>query len=369
MEMNNNHKAFLALVRAGLWEQDVWLLPFGNVDYEEVMRLAEEQAVVGLVTAGLEHVIDVKVPQEVLLQFVGETLQLEQQNISMNNFIESLIKKLRKSDVYTLLVKGQGIAQCYERPLWRASGDIDFFLSENNFNKAKEFLLPLSSTVDGEKKYNCHLAMTIDAWVVELHGNLHCGLWKSVDNTLDEIQDAVFNGGNIRFWMNGNTVVFLPRPDEDIVYVFAHILQHFFKEGIGLRQICDWCRLVWTFNSTIDHKLLAKRLKKMGVLSEWMAFAALAVNWLGMPKDSIPFFSNEEKWSKKANKLLLYIFESGNFGHNKDYSHNENSHFLVRKVVSLGRHASDGVNFFAVFPLDSLRMWRRVIVEGIKEVL
>ena len=367
--MDNNHKAFLSLVKAGLWEQEIRLLPFGNVDYEEVMRLAEEQAVVGLVTSGLEHVVDVKVPQDWVLQLVGMTLQIEQQNKDMNVFVAQLIEQLRKEDVYALLLKGQGIAQCYEKPLWRSSGDVDLFLSYDNYQKAKSFLTTMASITDEEHNYNCHLAMTIDSWEVELHGNLYCGLWKSVDNTLDEIQDAVFYGGNIRFWMNGNTVVFLPRPDEDIVYVFAHILQHFFKEGIGLRQICDWCRLVWTFNSTIDHKLLAKRLKKMGVLSEWMAFAALAVNWLGMPKDSIPFFSNEEKWSKKANKLLLYIFESGNFGHNKDYSHNENSHFLVRKVVSLGRHARDIIKFFAVFPLDSLKVWRRVIVEGIKEVL
>ena len=35
--------------------------------------------------------------------------------------------------------------------------------------------------------------------------------------------------------------VFLPAPDEDVVFVFSHILQHFYKEGIGLRQICVWC--------------------------------------------------------------------------------------------------------------------------------
>lgn len=45
--MDSNQQAFFALVRAGLWEQDVQLLPFGKVDFSAVMRLAEEQAVVG----------------------------------------------------------------------------------------------------------------------------------------------------------------------------------------------------------------------------------------------------------------------------------------------------------------------------------
>ena len=91
-------------------------MPYGEVDYAEVMRLAQEQAVVGLVTAGLEHVTDVKVPQVWALQFAGQTIQLEQRNKAMNQFIADLISKMREADIYTLLVKGQGIAQCYERP-------------------------------------------------------------------------------------------------------------------------------------------------------------------------------------------------------------------------------------------------------------
>ena len=51
-------KAFLALVKAGLWEKEARLSQFGKVDYEKVMLLAEEQSVAGLVTAGLEHVTD-----------------------------------------------------------------------------------------------------------------------------------------------------------------------------------------------------------------------------------------------------------------------------------------------------------------------
>lgn len=54
---SNNQQVFFALVRAGLWEKDVQLLPYGEVDYAEVMRLAQEQVVVGLV-AGVIHQVD-----------------------------------------------------------------------------------------------------------------------------------------------------------------------------------------------------------------------------------------------------------------------------------------------------------------------
>ncbi len=90
--------------------------------------------------AGLEHVIDTKAPQEISLSLVGEALQLEQRNKSMNKFVADLVVKMRSVDIYAILVKGQGITQCYERPLWRACGDIDLLLSDSNYHKAVDFL-------------------------------------------------------------------------------------------------------------------------------------------------------------------------------------------------------------------------------------
>ena len=97
LNKDNIQCAFIELVKAGLWGVEARLIPYGEVDYTELMRLAEEQSVVGLVTAGLEHVVDVKGPQEILLQFIGQTLQLEQRNLAMNRFIAKLIQNLQQT--------------------------------------------------------------------------------------------------------------------------------------------------------------------------------------------------------------------------------------------------------------------------------
>lgn len=135
----------------------------------------------------MERVVDTKVSKEWALQFAGQTLQLEQRNKAMNAFVSSLIAQLRKEDIYAILVKGQGIAQCYERPLWRACGDVDLFLDENNYKKALQNLSPLASAIEEEDVYSHHIAMTIDRWEVELHGTLRSGLWKSLDCELDKV--------------------------------------------------------------------------------------------------------------------------------------------------------------------------------------
>ena len=390
--LDKNTEIFFDLVRAGLWtgaNENANHNFYDGVDWAVVYRLAEEQSVVGLVAAGIEVVQgswtsqatrssagfkvngSSLVPQEVALQFVGQTLQIEQRNKAMNAFVAELIELLRKNDIYAILVKGQGIAQCYEKPLWRSCGDVDLLLSDSNYEKAKKVLAPLASEVESEFTHFKHLGMTIDGWVVELHGTLHSRLSGRVDKMVDEVQGEVFYGGKVRSWQNGRTQVFLPAPDEDIISVFTHILHHFFYEGIGLRQICDCCRLLWTYRNAIDRRTLELRLRKAGLNSEWKAFAAFAVKYLGMPVDAMPLFnendSHNDNLKKKADRICQFVLEVGNFGHNMMV---QGSRFKVqgyfwRKFVSFWGRLGDMLRHFRIFPLDSIRFFGGVLRSGL----
>lgn len=363
--LNINTDTFFSLLRAGLWEQEVELSQFEGVDYSVLLEIAQEQSVVGLVAAGLEHVNCLNIPKEVALEFVGNAIQIEQRNRAMNGFIASLVDKMRASGIYALLAKGQGIAQCYSRPLWRTCGDVDFFLSNDNYHKASALLSPLASCVEEVDEYKQHLPMTIDNWVVELHGTLRGGLWKRMDHVLDCVQEDVIYGGKVRSWMNDSTQVFLLGVDEDIAFVFSHILQHFFRGGIGLRQLCDWCRLLWTYRDSIDFTLLEKRLCEMGAMTEWKAFAALAVDSLGMPVEAMPFYSPSKRWSRKARRILLLILETGNFGQNRDLEYQKHS-FVVRKAITLWRLSWDSIRQMFIFPIDPIRVWSNMFVSRMK---
>jgi len=361
-----NTTAFFALLSAGLWEKDVNFSEFGENNYEILFRLAEEQAVMGLVTAGLEHVKDVKVPKEIVLQFVGQTLQIEEQNKAMNIFIGVLVDNMRKVGIYTLMVKGQGVAQCYERPLWRSSGDVDFYLSDDNFRKAKSFFKPLVSSFDPDNDYSSHINMSYDPWVVEIHANQHCGLASRIDRVMDEIHSDIFFGGNIRSCNLAETQVFLPSVNNDVLIVFTHFLNHFYRGGLGVRQICDWSRLLWTFKEKIDLRLLESRLRKMGLMSEWKAFGCFAIEYLGMPVEAMPFCEVSNKWEKKAKEISDFILEVGNFGHNRDTSYYANHNVVTRKAISFGRRCKDLMHHASIFPLDSFRFLIGITCKGLR---
>lgn len=372
MILEYEQECFVELLRAGLWgEGSPSKRIAGITDWNSVYQLAQEQSVQGLVLQGIErfksHIYNSKleIPQVLLLQWIGEVRLIEERNKKMNTFVAELIERLRKADIYTLLVKGQGIAQCYEKPIWRVAGDVDLLLNRENYEEAIRFLTPFASSIEEENKQFLHLAMNIDPWVIELHGSMRTGLWKRLDMVVDDVQDSVFYEGNIRTWMNNKTQVFIPRADEDVVLVFSHILQHFFQEGIGLRQICDWCRLLWMFRNSLNRQLLESRIKTAGVMTEWKAFAAFSVRRLGMPEDAMPFYNPSAKWEHKAKKIQQFIFKTGSFGYNRDYSYYDKYPYWVFKSISFWRHTRDAIKYFRMFPLDAIKVWWNKVGTGI----
>lgn len=107
----------------------------------------------------------------------------------------------------------------------------------------------------------------------------------------------------------------------------------------------------------------------MGILSEWETFAALAVDWLGMPKEAMPLYSAKKKWSQKAERVLSFVLETGNFGHNRDKSYYGKYPVVVYKAISLWRNTSDSLRHFMIFPQDAARVWFIRLKDGVVQVV
>lgn len=364
-------EALLALVKAGLWgetndneHQNENL--FEVLDWGEIQRLAEEQSVVGLVAVGLE-----KIPTDVLplvekLTLLGKCQLIEQRNVEMNAFMAELVQRMRDAGIEVVLVKGQGVAQCYEKPLWRAAGDIDFILDEYNYQKAKAFLKPIAEHVSKENETNKHQALTIKSFNVELHGRLPIEFSRRADKVIDEVV-AESCKGDVCLWKNGMVDVPLPNADNHVFLVFTHFLNHFFIEGVGLKQICDWCRLLWTCRDDLDRQLLEQRLLDAGLMSEWKVFASLAVNTLGMPQETMPFYDDSPSYRRKARRVLSHILKSGNLGHNNNVSYRVKHSAFVANVITFIRRLRDFAGFALIFPLDSPKFFLNYCTYRIKQ--
>lgn len=301
---SNSVEVFFLLVRAGLFGciEGVEDFLLDDVECAEVYQLAKEQSMVGLIADGIE-VVQTEwqkthntplMPREWLLKFAHVALQQEQRNLNMNKFVAELIDKLRKNGNYALLLKGQGVAQCYMNPLRRACCDVDLLLTEENYQKAKDYLLPSASFSKAGNEYKKEQIIEISHWVVELHGSLRCGFSSRIDRELDKVYHDTFYDGNVRSWMNGNVQVL----------------------------------------------------------------------YLGMPEEAMPFYSEDEKWKRKARQILAFILKTGNMGHNRKGNVIVDS-YLTRKIKSSGQRLCDLTNHFTIFPLDTLRFFPRILLNGL----
>ena len=367
--MTKSHNAFYSLLKAGLFEQDVRLSEYEVIDFNEVYKIASEQSVAGLVVAGLEHVVDVAAPKDLIFAMVGETLQLEQRNKAMNAFIAQLFVKLQGEGIHGVLIKGQGAGQCYTRPLWRACGDVDLFFDKENYEKAKIYLSSFASHVDLEDKERMHLGMNIDNWIVELHGTMHSEISNRMDLGVDLVQQDIFENGGIRKWDNDGVEIALPNADNDVIIVFTHFLHHFYIGGIGLRQICDWCRLLWVYKDSLNHKLLESRISKMGLMQEWKCFGELAVKYLGMPKEAVPLLENNGSYHKKARRVMKRILETGNMGHNIDESYRWRHSEFVGLMITFGRRLKGFIKLTTIFPHNTPVFFTTYVMGRAKNIL
>ena len=168
--------------------------------------------------------------------------------------------------------------------------------------------------------------------------------------------------------MNGNSAIELPLPDNDVIFVFTHILQHFFETGIGLRQICDWCRLLWMYRDEIDHNLLATRINRARILSEWEVLAVLAVTYLGMPVEALPLYRKSAALDRKANRLMMHILRTGSFGYNRDSSYIHKTPYLVRKLISFWKETLNAFHCLFIFPLDTVTFYARGVSNSLRAV-
>ena len=246
---------------------------------------------------------------------------------------------------------------------------MDFYLNKEDFEKAKFFFRPFVESFEPDNNHTEHINMHYDSFVVEIHANQHTSISSRIDRVMDEIHHDLFYRMNVKTWMTGDTTVFIPSPNNHVIIVFTHFLKHFYKGGLGLRQICDWCRLLWKYRTSVDIELLKNLLDRMGTINIWKAFASFAVDYLGMPLEAMPFYSSDPRYKKKAQRIFDFVFEVGNFGHNRDNSYYTKYPRLIRKTISLSYRVRDIFRHSHIFPIESMRFFPTIVFDGVRLAL
>lgn len=282
---NIQNSDFFILLRAGLWQKCV---AGAKPDWGGIFRLACDQTVHGIVADGAaickaEHPELPVIPQ-VFDELLNQSAQIVRQNYSVNQMQARVCAMMADAGIKYVVLKGQGVAQSYPKPMLRCSGDIDLFFTPQDYERAKLLLKPLSASIE-DKPATLECALNIDGVDIELHGAMTAGISKAADKHLQLMLHKVLEEGDTRsITVNGQQVM-LPSANFDAIYVLTHAIRHLGAFGISLRQVIDWAMHVHANAAVIDRQRLQRDIEAMHLARLWRLFSAFAVEYLGLPAE------------------------------------------------------------------------------------
>lgn len=358
-------EVFYNTLKSALWGTAV-AVPQDFNDWGNVFRLAKSQSVLGLVANTI--LSDSGLAENLTSQEIGRLKRFVMNNLAtsqmLNNTLVSIVQKLREHGVDPVLLKGQGISKYYSIPELRQCGDIDIYVGQEKFAKACEIIGAMSSPEDhqGDIPSLKHYHTRIGHAFIEIHRYTDVYWPKRYDRVYQKISDAGMHSDLVPLDFAGVPVM-SPSVDFNVFFIFNHFWHHFIADGVGLRQMCDWVRLLHVNHGKINLDYLSDVLCKMKLMKEWQVFGYIAVNTLGLPADEMPFYN--PKYKKAAEKVLELILLEGNFGmeNRKDYKRPKG--YVAGKWYSFKRRFGRNLRVLRIFPMESLRHMAKVILVGL----
>jgi hypothetical protein len=347
----NMHDCLLKALRCALWNQ-----PFddelNSSDFKILMALAEEQVVVGLVFQVLSSQKK-QIGFGATIGFVSRNEQIRSTNILLNIVIKKFVKAAKDNHFDSLIVKGQTVGCLYPTPELRTSGDIDILMREE-YPKSKIILERMLSIELPEKMIEKELSFYQGKTRFDLHNSIvdfccskHQRYW---DGLIASVWEDEYN-----VIVSGTKVRTLP-PTIYAIYVFLHIFFHFIREGVALRQFCDWAMVLHHFKNDIDHNKIEEHLKNLGVIKAYRAFGTILIDGLGLSADDFPFEldDRDREWKKK---IIGDVFKGGNFGRKNHLS----TSTIGYKIETLRLMAKNNFRYYSLAPSEMRMMIPKMI--------
>lgn len=300
----------LQLLRCALWGHS-YTNTISAKEFQNLLHLADVQTVFGLVFGALKDTqIDGMEDKMPIYEAVGILEQIQQQNSAINKEILFMCNAFRSERLDYIVVKGQTLGCLYPHPSLRQSGDIDF-LVRDNYQIAKAKTEKALDVTLSEKILEKEVGFDRNDVRYELHTRLRGWAKKRHQKMWDQLIEQEWQS---EYYVEIESVkVRTLSPTLNAAYVFIHLFFHFIREGVSLRQFCDWAIILHYFNDEIDRKELAEILSNLDMMNSYKAFGSILVDELGLPINYFPFTIADEdrKWKEK---ILRDIFAGGNFG-------------------------------------------------------
>lgn len=277
--------------------------------WQELLQLAQRQGTASVISDVLLSLPEEERPPKAMqTQTKAVCARSMMAQAEQKQVMQKAMKALQDGGITPVLLKGLGLARNYPKPYLRSCGDVDIYVGKENYHKGAKILretFPDMPRFETEEDFFKHYNINVGSTAIEMH---------RVSAMFQHPKDAKVYDELEREGLQNNMVHYTDGEDEwnepewkfNVMFVFIHSWDHFVTESASMRQICDLTLLLHHHSDIAAlERYLRTNLKKLHLFHAWQLYAYIMVNYLGLPKEQCPLYTNA--CAEKADRMLSSI--------------------------------------------------------------
>ena len=323
--MGNNSQCIFKFLHYSVDSHAQWNNDEIDINWHELNRFANKQAITGIVFEGIKKLGEqgLKPPFNLLMEWIGLAEQIANQNKKLNKRCIEVIREYQEAGFQCCVLKGQGNATMYPNPYSRMPGDIDLWIYGPAEKTEKTEIIKHVRERHHEKIEDVryyHVGYQDKGVEVEVHFMPNIMNNSVYHRRLQRWYKKMADGGRLKEDVElpeGVGAIPVPTVEFNIIFQLAHMMHHFFDEGIGLRQMIDYYYLLKS-DGRCQMEDVSNTLKYLNLYN----FAGAVMYVMK------EVFALEEKYmiapvdERRGKTLMEEILKGGNFGHHSGLAQN-----------------------------------------------
>ena len=294
-----------------------------EADWKELYRIAQKQALLGVLFYGIRRLPKELAPeQKLLMQWMAMAEQIRKQNIRLFQDSVKVCQNFENEGFANCILKGQGNALLYPDPYMRTPGDIDIYLSGGR----RKIMKYVDRVCPNQVMRYHHVDFPVMKTAIEVHFTPSYMFYPIHNRRMQKWFKEVMGElcAHRVSLPDGYGEIHVPTASFNVIYILSHLYRHIFTEGIGLRQLLDYYYvlisddllvisddlLVISDDLLVIRDRVQKELKHLGLwkFAQVVMFVMKEVFGLSENRMIVPMDEKEGRF------LLDEIMRGGNFG-------------------------------------------------------
>ena len=305
------YKKSICLLRAALWQQPC-KVHLGPQEWEVVMQFASEQAINGMLVDAISQLTQGDGPSvSIKMRLITSQLQVERANLHMNSELLAFTDELNHRAIPYLLLKGQGVATLYPNPVHRVCGDIDLYVPMEHLKEVHRGLIAFGAVREAETRHHINYRVNGIEW--ELHHSIYYFQRDERNHTFMRYVEEAMQEAPAFVTIGDRKVRVLP-PTMNVLLLLSHIVDHFYSQGVGMRQLCDYALMLHHKRGEINGIKLIQALEELSLTRAYRVFGYICTYYLGLSEEDIELRPTDRE-IQLAHRVMADCLKGGNFGH------------------------------------------------------